>query len=210
MFDACRTSSISVNESSEAAQESAQEIAVIGDEGGQRTRIRIRYPPACALVSGFELMSHLFEATVQGCGYGWIRHPELGTLNVGDPGGIAYEAVARSRTAAAAALAQLGEDEPASEAAIRAGLATLDLADSTMVVDTDENGRLRANGKLEMRAVDELERDPIDPSPAQSATAVLDKLSAAVLLGTRNRDARMRFVSAIVGSEAPRDVGRHR
>ena len=49
-----------------------------------------------------------------------------------------------------------------------------------------------------MRAVDALERDAVDPSPAQSAAAVLDKISAAVLLENRNREARIRFVSGIV------------
>jgi hypothetical protein len=55
---------------------------------------------------------------------------------------------------------------------------------------------LEAN--LEMRAVDALERDVVDPSSAQSATAVVDKISAAVLLETRNRQARMQFLTAIV------------
>jgi hypothetical protein len=119
-------------------------------------------------------------------------------LDLGDADGTAYESVARGRQSAQAALAQLGEDEPAAEGAILSWLATLDLADSTVIVGTDQNGRLRANGRLEMRAVDELERDATDPSPTQSATAILDKLSGAVLLGTRNRDARTQFVSAVV------------
>ena len=125
-------------------------------------------------------------------------NPYADALNFGDAEGRAYEALARLRSAADPALATLGEDEPAAEAAIRAALATLDLADSTMITGTDQNGRLRAGGKLEMQAVDALEGDVIDPSPEQSATAVLDKLSGAVLLETRNRDARMQFLTAIV------------
>lgn len=125
-------------------------------------------------------------------------NPYADALNFGDAEGLAYEALARLRAAADPALAQLGEDEPAAEAAIRAALATLDLADSTIITGTDQNGRLRAGGKLEMKAVDVLEGDVIDPSPAQSTTAVLDKLSGAVLLETRNRDARMQFLTAIV------------
>ena len=79
-----------------------------------------------------------------------------------------------------------------------AALATLDLADSTLMTGTDQNGRLRSGGKREMRAVDALERDAIDPSPTQSATAVLDKVAAAMLLENRNRQARVQFISAIV------------
>jgi hypothetical protein len=125
-------------------------------------------------------------------------NPYADALNFGDAEGLAYEALARLRSPADPALAQLGEDEPAAEAAIRAALATLDLADSTIITGTDQNGRLRASGKLEMQAVDALENDVIDPSPEQSTTAVLDKLSGAVLLETRNRDARMQFLTAIV------------
>jgi hypothetical protein len=118
-------------------------------------------------------------------------------LNFGDAGGLAYEAIARQRVPVGDALGGFGEDGVA-EAAIEAALATLDLADSAITTATDQNGRLRAGGKLEMRVVDALERDAVDPSPSQSATAVLDKISAAVLLENRNREARIRFVSGIV------------
>src|SRR5205823_2225494 len=124
-------------------------------------------------------------------------NPYVEALNFGDANGLAYEAVARTRSATGG-LAGLDEDSDAAAASIGAALATLDLADSTMIVGTDLNGRLRANGKLEMRAIDALDRDVVDPSPAQSATAVLDKISAAVLLETRNRQARMQFVMGIV------------
>src|SRR4029077_16709206 len=119
-------------------------------------------------------------------------------LNFGDPDGAAYEAISRARSTVGPALAELGEDAPDVEAFLAAALATLDVADSTMITGTDQNGRLRAGGKLEMRAVDALERDVVDPASAQSATAVVDKISAAVLLETRNRQARMEFLTAIV------------
>src|SRR5439155_25638251 len=93
---------------------------------------------------------------------------------------------------------EVGEDAPDVGAFLAAALATLDLADSTIMTGTDQNGRLRAGGKREMRAVDALERDVVDPSSAQSATAVVDKISAAVLLENRNRQARMQFLTAIV------------
>jgi hypothetical protein len=125
-------------------------------------------------------------------------NPYVEALNVGDADGVAYGKIARTRSAVGTALVGFGEDSPAAEASIAAALATLDVADSTMITGTDQNGRLRAGGKLEMRAVDALERDVVDPSSAQSATAVLDKISAAVLLETRNRQARMEFLTAIV------------
>jgi hypothetical protein len=125
-------------------------------------------------------------------------NPYVEALNFGDPDGAAYEAISRTRSAVGPALAELGEDAPDVEAFLAAALATLDLADSTIMTGTDQNGRLRAGGKREMRAVDALERDVVDPSSAQSATAVVDKISAAVLLENRNRQARNQFLTAIV------------
>jgi hypothetical protein len=124
-------------------------------------------------------------------------NPYVEALNVGDPDGLAYDAIARRRSPVDPALIDFGEDG-AAEASIGAALATLDLADSTLRTGTDQNGRLRSSGKREMRAVDALERDAVDPSPTQSATAVLDKVAAAVLLENRNRQARVQFISAIV------------
>ncbi len=125
-------------------------------------------------------------------------NPYVEALNFGDSAGVAYEAVSRARSAVGPALAEFGEDAPSVEASLAAALATLDLADSTIMTGTDQNGRLRAGGKLEIRAVDALERDVVDPSSAQSATAVADKISAAVLLENRNRQARMQFLTAMV------------
>lgn len=123
----------------------------------------------------------------------------MDALNYGDPDGSGYESVIRSRSDAEMALAALAEDvPPAVEAAIAAALATLDLADSTLMTGTDWTGRIRAGGKLEMRAVDALEKDATDNSSAQSATAVADKISVAVLLENRNRQARSQLLSAIV------------
>jgi len=125
-------------------------------------------------------------------------NPYVEALNLGDPDGTAYEAIARARTDVGPVLAALGEDAPLTEASLAAALATLDLADSTLMTATDQNGRLRAGGKREMRAVDALERDVADGSSAQSATAVVDKISAAVLLENRNRQARLQLLTAMV------------
>jgi hypothetical protein len=74
----------------------------------------------------------------------------------------------------------------------------LDLADSTMVLGTDANGRLRSQGKGEMRATDSLERDVTDPSLTRGTAAVLDKLSAAVLIETGQKQSRLQFLMAIL------------
>jgi hypothetical protein len=116
-------------------------------------------------------------------------------LNGGDPEGIAYVAVARARSSIGTDLSAL---PPAAAAAIAAQLATLDLADSTIIAGTDQNGRLRPQGTREMHAIDALERDVVDPSETQSATAVLDKISAAVLVEARQKQSRIQFLTAIV------------
>lgn len=125
-------------------------------------------------------------------------NPYNEALNYGDPEGAAYSDVARARSALERELLELTELAPAAAAAIAAQLATLDLADSTIIVGTDQNGRLRPQGKREMRAIDALERDVVDPSQAQSATAVLDKISAAVLIETRQKQSRLQFLTALV------------
>jgi hypothetical protein len=125
-------------------------------------------------------------------------NPYSEALNYGDRDGSAYAAVARARAGVGPELAALAEFAPAAQAAIAAQLATLDLADSTIMTGTDQNGRLRPQGKREMRAIDALERDVIDPSQAQSATAVLDKMSAAVLIETRQKQSRLQFLTALV------------
>ncbi len=124
-----------------------------------------------------------------------FANPYSEALNYGDPEGVAYAEVARARTPIGPELAGL---PPAATAAIAAQLATLDLADSSLITGTDQNGRLRPQGKREMRAIDALERDVVDPSPAQSATAVLDKISGAALIETRQKQSRLQFLSALV------------
>jgi hypothetical protein len=76
-------------------------------------------------------------------------------------------------------------------------LATLDAADSSIIAGTHEAGALRSNGQRELNAIDALESDVIDPSNDQSATAVLDKISGAALIETRQKQARLRYLTAI-------------
>jgi hypothetical protein len=49
-----------------------------------------------------------------------------------------------------------------------------------------------------LAAIDALEGDALNPSPSHSATAVLDKISGAALIGARQRQARIQFLGAIV------------
>ena len=125
-------------------------------------------------------------------------NPYVEALNYGDPEGSAFDEVSRRRLSIERELARLRGESPAAAAAIAAQLATLDLADSTIITGTHLNGRLRPHGKTEMRAIDALEADVIDPSGAQSATAVLDKISAAALIGARQKQSRLQFLIALV------------
>jgi hypothetical protein len=47
-------------------------------------------------------------------------------------------------------------------------------------------------------AIDALEAHVIDPSNEQSATAVLDKISGAALIGARQRQARVELLAGVV------------
>lgn len=119
-------------------------------------------------------------------------------LNLGDPDGAAYLEISRIRASADSELSKLRAESASAGDALAAQLATLDLADSTMMLGTDQNGRLRSQGKREMRAIDALERDVTGPSSTQGTAAVLDQLSAAVLIETRQKQSRLEFLSAIL------------
>src|SRR5207253_1894051 len=56
---------------------------------------------------------------------------------------------------------------------------------------------LRFNGRRELDAIDAFMSDAIDPSSAQSATAVLDKISGAALIEGRQQQTRTEFLTAI-------------
>lgn len=110
-------------------------------------------------------------------------------LNYGDASGNTYREV----TVPVVDSAPLVFSEDLSPDAIRdfaSRLATIDVADATAIADTNDAGHVRYNGRKELAAIDMLEEDVIDPSQEQSTTAVLDKLSGATLIGTRQRQAR--------------------
>jgi hypothetical protein len=75
----------------------------------------------------------------------------------------------------------------------------VDLATATAIAGTNDTGQLRYNGrKRELPAINALEAQVIDPSNAQSATAVLDKISGAVLIAARQRQARAQLLLDLV------------
>lgn len=117
-------------------------------------------------------------------------------LIFGDPAGAAYLAVSHPVVNAQALLGRLS---PVARRVITSRLATLNVADAVAIAATNDTGQLRFNGrKQELPAIDALEAQVIDPSNEQSATAVLDKISGAVLIGARQRQARSQLLAAFV------------
>jgi hypothetical protein len=117
-------------------------------------------------------------------------------LSFGDTGGTAYLALSHPVVSAHDALSGL---QPTARRALVSRLATIDLADATAIAGTHETGQIRFNGRMrELPAIDALERHVIDPSNEQSATAVLDTISGAVLIGARQRQARTQLLAGIV------------
>lgn len=118
----------------------------------------------------------------------------MAALTYGDSAGRGYFGVARNRLPVDTLLAQL----PASARdSVSRALATLDAADSMLVAATHQTGALRLNGRRELAAIDALESHVVDPSDEQSMTAVLDKISGAVLVETRQQQARVQLLAAV-------------
>lgn len=117
-------------------------------------------------------------------------------LNYGDTSGNAYLGVTVPLVDAQGVL-----DEEVNLAALRdfaARLATINVADATAISATNDAGHVRYNGRRELSAISRLESDVTDSSQEQSATAVLEKLSGAALIGTRQRQARAELLVGIV------------
>jgi hypothetical protein len=130
-------------------------------------------------------------------------------LIFGDPPGAAYLAVSHPVLPARGLLGGLS---PAAQRALSARLATLELADAVAMSGINDTGSLRLSGrKKELPAIAALEAHVVDPSLEQSATAVLDKISGAVLIGARQRQARSQLLTAfleqlLVESKRDRDA----
>jgi hypothetical protein len=122
--------------------------------------------------------------------------PYNDALIFGDAAGAAYVELTHRLLSAADGLARL----PAhARQTVLARLATIQLTDAAAIAATHDTGQLRYNGrKKELPAIDALEAHVIDPSNEQSATAVLDKISGAVLIAARQRQARAQLLAGIV------------
>jgi hypothetical protein len=116
-------------------------------------------------------------------------------LNYGDANGDAYLAVSHPLSAATNVLAQL---DPGSRRGLFARLASIEATDAATIAATDQTGRSRFNGRRELAAITALEADVIDPSGEQSATAVLDKISGAMLVGARQRQTRTQLLASVL------------
>ena len=122
--------------------------------------------------------------------------PYNDALIFGDPAGAAYLAVSHAVSTAGSIPNTLTS---AARRELTTRLATLNVADAAAIAGIHDTGQLRFNGrKHELPAIDALEAHVIDPSNEQSATAVLDKISGAVLIGARQRQARTQLLAALV------------
>ncbi len=130
-------------------------------------------------------------------------------LIFGDPLGAAYLAVSHPVVNARPLLGRL---TPAAQRIFASRLATLEAADAAEIAGINDTGSLRLNGrKQELPAIDALEAQVIDSDSEQSSTAVLDKISGAILIGARQRQARSQLLAAfveqlLIDSKRERDV----
>jgi hypothetical protein len=116
-------------------------------------------------------------------------------LNYGDAAGAAYLAISHPVLPATEALRRL---PAAARRSLTARLATLNASDAAIITATHQSGQTRFNGRRELRAIDGLERDVTNGTLEQSTTAVLDKISGAVLIGARQRGARGQLLTGVV------------
>lgn len=116
-------------------------------------------------------------------------------LNYGDPAGAAFLAVSHP----VLDTHEVWQRRPqAVRQALVPRLATLNVADATAMTATHTTGALRYDGRGELRAIETLEDDVVDPSDEQSATAVLDKISVATLIAARQRQTRVQLLAGVV------------
>jgi len=121
--------------------------------------------------------------------------PYLNALAQGDPGGAAYiRLVARLQQSP-----RVNQLSPQARRSFGSRLALVDVADAAAIAGIQASGRLRLDGRqAELQVLDTLERDVVDPTSTQSATAVLDKISAAMSVGARQRQARIQLLTAVL------------
>lgn len=126
----------------------------------------------------------------------FFARPYNDALIFGDAGGTAYRSLTHPLVTSVDRLTQL---PPTARRAIESRLATIDLTDAATIAATHDTGQLRLNGRRrELQAIDALEGHIVDPSNEQSATAVLDKISGASLIGARQRQARSQLLTGVL------------
>lgn len=118
----------------------------------------------------------------------------LDALTFGDPTGASYAALADALPPSA----RIGQLPALARRAITSRLASVDLIDAAAIASTHYSGQLRFGGRRELNAIDALEADVVDESVDQSATAVLDKISGATLIGARQRQARIQLLAGLL------------
>jgi hypothetical protein len=146
----------------------------------------------------------------------WRTHGEFlfssaynDALIFGDATGSAYLNLTHPL---AAPIGRLDGLPQAARRPMMARLATVNLTDAAAIAATHDTGRLRFNGrKREQPAIDALEGHVIDLSNEESTTAVLDKISGAVLIAARQRQARTQLLAGVaeqllVDSKRARDA----
>ncbi len=131
----------------------------------------------------------------EGSGMFHFSWPYHAALNYGDAGGTAYLGVTLPVLPADQALNRL---PPTARWALTTRLATLNAADAAIITATHQSGLTRLTGRRELQAIDGLEGDVTNGTLEQSTTAVLDKISGAVLIGARQREARGHLLTGVV------------
>jgi hypothetical protein len=116
-------------------------------------------------------------------------------LNYGDASGNAFRSVS---VPLIDARGLFGEEDPTAIREFAARLATIDVADATVISATNDTGHVRYNGRKEQVAIDELDNDVLNPSDEQSTTAIAEKLSGSALIAARQRQARAQLLVGIV------------
>jgi hypothetical protein len=125
-----------------------------------------------------------------------FANPYNDALIFGDAAGSAYLSLVHPLVTSYDRVAQLS---PAARRGFESRLATVNLTDAAVIAATHDTGQLRLNGRRrELQAIDALERHVVDPSNEQSATAVLDKISGASLIGARQRQARIQLLTGVL------------
>jgi hypothetical protein len=121
--------------------------------------------------------------------------PYLDALTSGDSSGAAYARMVATLEQAA----RVTQLPPSARRAFLSRLAIVEGMDAIAMAASHTTGQFRLGGRrTELQAIDDLESDVVDPSAQQSATAVLDKISGASLVGARQRQARIQLLSEVL------------